>query len=221
MEAEPSHDDLNPYETPKAEATPPTVTSGNYFRDADQAGYLILRDGAELPGICIFNGCATTPEDPRKDGKVYWNPQWSMLIPIACLLGTITSAFFIGELAFLLLIGSVLVFLVTIGVAQKRAKFTYSYSQAHKNRLSRSRLIGCGFIVIGMTLLILHIAYDLDFIIDFAGLVWLLPFVIGLVMTVKINNSLNVTAYRNGWFRVKGASKEFLKTLPEHHFSMM
>jgi hypothetical protein len=188
--------DSNPYTPPVAAPPlppPPPVPSPQgshyYFRDGD---FLVVCDGAELPNTCVRTNEPVDPAGWRKKMQITWCPSW----------------------VFITLLGGLLPLLIVMLIAQKKAKITYSLGTAARARILRRRGIGFGLLVLSLGMMAVGAnqssAWDLAGLVIFGGVVAL---IVSLVFFI-IANPVKVVKFRDGWFRIKGCSKEFLATLP-------
>ncbi|WP_193213387.1 hypothetical protein [Luteolibacter marinus] len=182
--------DPNPYAPPSAAGSLPSLTAGvSAFRDGK---FLMVSDGALLPECCLVTNRSTGQEDWRKQVKISWYPTWILITIIVHLL-----------LALVLML-----------IFQKKAKVTYSLSKETRGKIVKKRLLGFGLMVPSVVLMSAGIAYSDR--IEGAGaaiLGGILALIFGLIALV-VANPVKVTGHRNGWFKIKGCSPEFLETLP-------
>lgn len=180
--------DSNPYAPPAETSLPPSPTSSvYYFCDGD---YLVVRDGADLPPVCVRTNEPAGDGAWRKKVAIAWTPPW----------------------VFVLILVNILVLLIVALITQKKAKITYSLSTAARAAIVKKR--GIGFFLLLATVVLVFLAFT--WTSEFAwmcGLAGLVSLIAALVFFV-IANPIKVVKFRDGWFRIKGCSKEFLATLP-------
>jgi len=99
-------------------------------------------------------------------------------------------------------------------ITQKKAKITYSMGTAARAKISKTRGIGLGMLVLGLGMLWAGASQlggsDATVYLVFGGILVMIASAVPFVMA----NPVKAVKFRDGWFRVKGCSKEFLATLP-------
>lgn len=178
---------MNPYSAP-AVAEVSNDKNLPYYRSGE---FLYVRDGAELPKRCVHTNL-DVPEGGWRKRKLYtWTPQWIIvLIPF-------------GLLPYLLL----------AVVLQKKAKITYSLNPGAKERLSRKRGTALGVMVLGIVIAVAGTSYLEGDWWGIALLAGIIVALIGLIACAAFN-PVTVKGERNGWFKLKGCSPDFLDSLP-------
>jgi len=182
----------NPYATPvslqTSEAQP--QDDGSYYRDGK---FLIVKDGAVLPSSCLITNEPVLQGGRRKQVLIAWTPRWIFVIVVLGLLFAL-----IAILAF-----------------QKKAKITYSLSEQAWNKIVKRRMIGFAVLLGGVALIVMGIKAPSNEIYTPAALFGgVLVILISFVIFV-LAHPIKVVKFKNGWFRIKGCSPEFLGTLPE------
>jgi hypothetical protein len=182
----------NPY-APPVQASQPLSPPGDvfFFREGD---FLVVRDGAVLPTVCLRTNEPAGEGSWRMKVGIAWTPPW----------------------VFLLILLNILVLLIVALVTQKKAKITYSLSAAVRGSIVRKRGIGFFLLLAAVTLFYFGITSSYESTgAYFQGGVAAL--IVALVFFV-IANPLKVVKHREGWFGIKGCSKEFLETLPVYFY---
>lgn len=188
-----SSNDVNPYSAPAAipAATPPPIpfhlSSPPYFRDGR---LLVVRDGAELPDVCLRTHEPVGGGGWRKKTPIIWTPPW-----------------IIALILFSPPIGAIVMFAV-----RKRAKITYSLSGDARGKIIRWRLIGLALLMAAVALFFMAAGSNDDST--------MLPLIIGgfaallaSLLPLALANPIKVAGYENGWFKIRGCSQDFLGTL--------
>ncbi|RYD70170.1 MAG: hypothetical protein EOP84_27150 [Verrucomicrobiaceae bacterium] len=191
-----STSDFNPYTSPSSSVAPPSGTLAaaqpqlSFFRDGK---FLVVRDGAELPLVCIRTNEPVKDGSWRKKVKITWNPTWVF---------------------FLILVNVIVLFIVAL-VTQKKAKITYSLSSAARGQIARKRMIGLALLLaaIGCTVIGANLA-DPD-MLPWA-IIGSIVLLLASVVIFVLSNPIKAGGYVNGWFKLKGCSPAFLDTLPNH-----
>jgi hypothetical protein len=180
----------NPYQTPKTLAEPPPVpTGGDFFRDGN---FLVFRDRAELPMRCLINGEEVTPEAWRKRRLISWNPPWV----------------FIG------ILGGILPILIMILIFQKKAYIVYSLGQRARSKMRNRGLVGLALLIAFVALLATGISrIDSNNNGGVFIIASIVAFFTGLIVLIKAS-PLKASGHRNGWFKMKGVSRDLLDQLP-------
>jgi hypothetical protein len=182
--------DINPYAPPAEASLPPSLPTSDvfFFRDGD---FLVVRDGAVLPPVCLRTNEPAGEDSWRKKVTLTWSPPW----------------------VFLLILINILVMLVVMLAIQKKARITYSLCTAARAAIVRNRSIG--FFLFLMALVLFYEAFTwTNELAAAAGLIGVISLIVSLVYFV-IADPVKVVKVNNGWFRIKGCSKGFLATLPE------
>lgn len=178
----------NPYAPPAEASVPPTLPSDVFFFcDGD---FLVIRDGAELPNVCLRTNEPAGEGSWRKKRTMTWNPPW----------------------VFVLILVNILVLIIVALVTQKKAKMTYSLSAAARAAIVKKR--GIAFFLLLATIGLFYVGFtqmgDLVWVGMFGGIISL----IASLVFFAIADPIKVVKFHDGWFRIKGCSKEFLATLP-------
>ncbi len=189
-----SSNEVNPYSAPAAAAagTPPPIPflspAPFYFRDGK---FLVIRDGAELPDVCLRTNEPVGGGGWRKKVSFVWNPPWVIaLILITPLIG-----------------------LILMLILRKSAKITYSLNGDSRGKIIRWRFIGLALLMAAIALFFMASASNDDntmISMIIGGFVTL----IAALVPLAISNPIKVAGYENGWFKIKGCSPGFLDTLP-------
>ncbi len=189
-----SSNEVNPYSAPAAirGATPPPIpfnhSSPLYFRDGK---FLVVRDGAELPDVCLRTHESVGGGGWRKKTPILWTPPW-----------------IIALILFSPPIGAIVMFAV-----RKRARITYSLSGDARGKIIRWRFIGVALLMAAIALFFMAASSNDDdtmlsmIIGGFAAL-------LASLLPLALANPIKVAGYENGWFKIKGCSPAFLDTLP-------
>ncbi|WAC20641.1 hypothetical protein OVA24_04510 [Luteolibacter sp. SL250] len=189
-----SSNEVNPYSAPAAlpDATPPPIPfhlfSPLYFRDGK---FLVVRDGAELPDVCLRTHESVGGSGWRKKVPIVWTPPWVIaLIVITPLIG-----------------------LLVMMITRKRARITYSLNGDTRGKILRWRFIGAALLMAAIGLFFMAAGSNNDdtmlslIIGGFAAL-------LAALVPLAISNPIKVAGYENGWFKIKGCSPAFLDILP-------
>ncbi|WP_052573647.1 hypothetical protein [Haloferula sp. BvORR071] len=177
----------NPYQAPLAMDLPPAPVGGSFYREGDM---LVIRDGAVLPLRCVHTNRPIGPDDWTKRTKFTWTPPWVWA---------------------LILIHLLVAVIVSLCIA-KKAFVTYSMSREARRKLIQRRSISLLAAVaggVGGTVSIITLNGNLALIGACLGVLTLLVSLIILVVT----NALSVKKFNDGWFTLKGCSREFLDSL--------
>src|SRR6218665_2136774 len=128
-----SSNEVNPYMAPAATpgGTPPPIplqfSAPFYFRDGK---FLVVRDGAELPDVCLRTHEPVGGGGWRKKAPFVWNPPWVIaLILITPLFG-----------------------LIVMMIVRKIAKITYSLGGDARGKIIRWRFIGLALLMAAIAL---------------------------------------------------------------------
>ena len=178
----------NPYAPPVEASAPPAIPSDVfYFRDGD---YLVIRDGAELPNVCLRTNEPAGEGSWRKKRTMTWNPPW----------------------VFILILVNILVLILVALLTQKKAKMTYSLSAASRASIVKKR--GIAFVLLLATVGLFYVGFtQLGDLVGVGMLGGILCLIASLIF-FAIADPIKVVKFRDGWFRIKGCSKEFLLTVP-------
>ncbi|MBX3741380.1 MAG: hypothetical protein KF712_10345 [Akkermansiaceae bacterium] len=185
-----SSNEMNPYAAPSA--TPPPLpfhlSSPLYFRDGK---FLVVRDGAELPDVCLRTNEPVGGSGWRKRVPITWTPPWVIILIL------LTH-----------LIGIIVMFLT-----RKKAKLTYSLNGDTRGKIIRWRFIGLALLLACIGLIATATGLDDGdaIMVPISGGLGLL---LASLATFAIANPIKVAGYENGWFKIKGCSPAFLNTLP-------
>lgn len=183
--------DTNPYAAPADLQIHPAVDDGvRFFRDGR---FLVVRDGAVLPEICVIHNEPAGSGTWRKQVKIAWTPPW----------------------VYALILVNLIVLVIVSLIVQKKAKITYSLGKRARARIVMRRsigwilLLGCiGLFAAGVTS---ETSESMGIIVTAA----IFSLIASLVLFV-IANPVRVVKFKDGWFRIKGCSPDFLDTLPQH-----
>lgn len=186
--------DVNPYAAPiDLVAQPPIIETNEFVRRDGK--FLLVWDGAVLPKRCVrTNQDLESPEGGKMlKRKLTWTPQWvwaTMLIMW-------------------------LIAVILASVLQKRCTVVYGLSNREIAKFRNRKIFGAlaflggfGGIFYAIGTLtsseenLLIIAIISSVVVMIAGLIFLTRSV-----------PLRAVGYINGWFRVKGCSKEFLDSI--------
>ena len=184
--------EANPYAPPVSEALPtlvPNAKKGYFYRDG---GYLVVSHNAELPSRCVLTNKPVPEGGWRKSVPLAWTPPW----------------------VFVTFLAGFLVALILIIVLQKKAKITCSLSPEGRGRIGKKKL--AGWLLLVSSIGLFFAAFNATFGPDLTGVAFvagILTLIVSLVFFV-IANHVKAVKYRDGWFRVKGCSPEFLASLP-------
>ena len=184
-------DDSNPYAAPAdLTASGGLDDAVSFFRDGK---FLTVRDGAELPEVCLLTNEPADERAWRRKVRIAWTPPW----------------------VFLLLLVNLIVLLVVMLVTQKKAKITYSLSAASRSRIVFRRSIGFVLFLGFIGAIAFGIMSDSEAAAGIAFAAGLVSLIAALVFFM-IANPVKVLKFKNGWFRIKGCSEDFLARLPEY-----
>jgi len=185
----------NPYAAPTAEEPPPPLAVGRigpfYFTDGR---FLIVRDGAELPTVCPVSNRPVDQDGWRNKTQISYTPPW----------------------VFLLILVNVIILLIVALAIQKKAKITYSLAPDIRAGIVRKRSIGAALLILSAGCFVVGFNY-LDRS-DHAGILMLLALLLLIASLVffVIANPMKALKCKDGWFKIKGCSSEFLSTLPTY-----
>jgi len=180
--------DINPYAPPAETSHPlPETSEVAFYCDGD---FLVVRDGAELPPVCLRTNEPASEGSWRKKVTITWTPPW----------------------VFVLILVNILVLIIVALVTQKKAKITYSLCRQARASIVRKRSIGFFLLLAAVALVFMAFTWESEFALA-AGLGGLL-FLIASLTFLAIADPIKVVKFRDGWFRIKGCSREFLATLP-------
>ena len=190
-----SDSEANPYAAPADLSAAPGIPDvALYFRDGN---FLAVRNGAELPSVCMITNEAADSNAWRKKVSIAWTPPW----------------------VFITIFINIIVLLIVALLFQKKAKITYSLSRAARGRIVRKRRIG--FVLLTMAIALVALAFmeisngNSDMSALAIGSMSIVALIASLIV-FAISNPVKVVKCRKGWFRIKGCSKEFLAGLPEY-----
>ena len=184
--------EINPYAAPADLATNPSLApAGLYF---SEGAFLVVRGGAELPEVCLITNQPLLQGAWRKKVQITWNPSW----------------------VFILILINIIVLVVVMLITQKKAKITYSLSADARGKILRRRNTGFVLLLVFVGALAYAIMQEgPGWISGVAGCTGAVSFITALVFFI-IANPIKAMKHKEGWFRVKGCSKEFLDTLPRY-----
>ncbi|MBK1881419.1 hypothetical protein JIN85_03265 [Luteolibacter pohnpeiensis] len=183
-------DSINPYEvlSPSGADLNEGVPIGCYR----ERKYLWVRDGAVLPDVCLITNAPGHHQEWRRRNRLIWNPLVALLI--------LFSLGVIGILFFFLL--------------QKKASVSYTLQRRFRRRWVYRNWIG-GILLISSAVALgtgFNFADEWTYSYEvMSGLSLLLLMALILLVTA---NPIKVVGYRNGWFKLKGCSPDFLDSLP-------
>jgi hypothetical protein len=176
----------NPYAAPSNLASLPEVPADTlFFRDGQ---FLVVRDGAVLPHVCVVTNQPATATDWRKKTRISCFPIW----------------------VFALILVNIIVLAIVALVMQKKATITYSLARSARDRIVRRRSAGWLLLILFGALSGYGLAYESGA----AAIMAAVALVAGLVFLV-ISNPIKAMKYKKGWFRIRGCSRGFLDALPE------
>lgn len=161
-----------------------------YFRDGN---FLVIRDGAELPHVCLRTNRNLSQDDWRKKVPVLWTPPWVYMLLIAG--------------------GPVLCVIVSM-IVRKKAKFTYSLDKDTRGKIFRWRMLALATLLVGIALFFMAPGQSSDDAMVgyiFGGIALLFA----ALIIYNLSNPIKVGGYVNDWFKIKGCSPDFLNTLPD------
>ncbi|MBC8003623.1 MAG: hypothetical protein H7X97_13640 [Opitutaceae bacterium] len=183
--------DTNPYAAPVAQALPPllpTTATGYFYRDDK---YLVVSNHADLPHRCVLTNQPVAPDGWRKPVAIAWTPPW----------------------VFVTLLAGALVALILILVLQKKAKITYSLSPEGRGRIQKKKMIGWLLLLVAIGLFVAAFNLDDESMLGISVMAGILTLLASLVL-FSVANPVKAVKFRDGWFRLKGCSPEFLDSLP-------
>ncbi|MGD7652585.1 MAG: hypothetical protein ACQCXQ_05180, partial [Verrucomicrobiales bacterium] len=156
-----------------------------------QGEFLVVRDWAVLPDVCLLSNEPTGVGSWRKRKRFIWVPQW----------------------IYLLILVHVFVMLLVHVFVQKKVRLTYSMSRRTRRRIL-GRQLGATTLVLtgvaGIFAALMNVP-DPDLLVA-AAVVCSVMVVAGLLVAMRAN-PLRVKRHENGWFYLKGCSPEFLDGL--------
>jgi hypothetical protein len=183
--------ETNPYAAPADVQTIVDVDNGvKFFRDGR---FLIVRDGAELPETCVVTNEPAESGSWRKRVKIAWTPPW----------------------VYVLILVNVIVLLIVAMIVQKKARITYSVGSRSRRKIVLRRSIGFVLFLLCVALFFFGATADTDEMVGIGILGGFAALIASLIFFV-IANPVKVVKFKNGWFRIKGCSPDFLDTLPQH-----
>ena len=166
---------------------PPIVATDSYYRDGE---FLVIRDGAVLPARCIHTNLEIGPDDWTKRERLTWTPPW----------------------VFLLILINLIVLVVVALCVNKKAWLTYSLSREARGKLIRRRSIAFVVFLAGVAAAIgCGIGIEGDMAVGLAILCSLVALIALIVLA--LTNAISVKKHQEGWFSLKGCSREFLDSL--------
>lgn len=199
-----SEEEINPYAAPQSDpAHAPEISESNngfYYSDGR---HLYIKDGAELPAICPITNEPVAPNGWRQRKKIAWSPGWLWLLLI---IGIFIPLGLVVILPLVIILGIILT---------KRAHFSYSLCDRIQRKNSTFMWIGVFLLFTGI-----------------GGFVWLFTSLmagdealaglavgpIGMLLAIIAfanGKSLKPRGHRDGWFKIKGCSTDFLSNLPK------
>jgi hypothetical protein len=184
-------DTQNPYSAPQAE----TILSPSAHVDSRQffveGKFLIVRDGTELPNICIKTG-VELPDAKRRKKTLYWaHPAWALLI-----------------------LAGLLVYFIVYLCIRKKVTVTYSISKPARNKKLITMFTWLG-VTFGSLALAIFFFANSDSSNSYAmiGAIGMILFVVGLIATSLTSHLFRIKKHNNGWFYMVGMGEEFLNAL--------
>ena len=183
--------ETNPYAAPVAQALPPllpTSASGYFYRDDK---YLVVSNHAELPHRCVLTNQPVAPDGWRKPVAIAWTPPW----------------------VFVTLLAGALVALILILVLQKKAKITYSLSPEGRGRIQKKKITGWLLLLGSIGLFVAAFNLTDQSMVGISVVAGILSLLASLIV-FSVANPVKAVKFRDGWFRLKGCSPEFLDSLP-------
>jgi len=183
--------DPNPYLTPATFAPEPVAIfqSNDLFRRVGND--LIVWEGAVLPQRCVKTNLPIGTGDVTKTKKLTYTPGW----------------------VWFFLLGGLLLAVILSAVLSKRVNVTYCLSKAQANRYRNRLIIGLLLLFGGVGAMFVPAMVNLgDTQIGVAIGGGFLSFLTGLIFLTQIE-PLRASGFRDGWFTIKGCSKEFLDSI--------
>lgn len=181
----------NPYAPPADLQTLPAVDDGvRFFRDGR---FLVVRDGAVLPEVCVITNEPTDSRNWRRRVKIAWTPPW----------------------VYALIIVNLIVLVIVSLIVQKKAQITYSLGSRARSRIVMRRSIGWILLLVCIGLFGAGVMAQTDEAMGITLTAAIVSLIASLILFV-IANPVKVVKFKDGWFRIKGCSPEFLDTLPQH-----
>lgn len=185
--------DSNPYQAPSTDALAISAEGrGESFRFDGKD--IWVRDGARLPSRCIYTNAPLVENSDLRDisKKIAWvNPFFALLIIL-----------------------NVIVYLIIALCVQKKGRIQFWADSKILRKKRLKSFVGLFFmllstaIFIGGSLMFADYGGDLLFLISLVlGLGGLLA---SVLYTLRVANSVRVTKYNEGWFRLAGCGKPFL-----------
>lgn len=205
-------DDPNPY-------APPVVseTSAPKRLFGQRDGLLAVRDGAELPHVCVISNVVVEAEEKRETKRLSSAPSWYENFP--------SVAFFIPLLFFqntrdfwkhipidpwMVMIFVIFLPSAILQFIWKRADVTFSLAEVWQRRFTRLRILGHVFTLLVFCALMFGIRSQIPWFIPSLAMISLIA---GFVISAK-SHPMSVVKYRDGWFLINGASPDFVASLP-------
>jgi hypothetical protein len=182
----------NPYAPPAAESLPillPKTETGYFYRDGK---FLVVSNHAELPSRCLLTNQPVGEGGWRKSVAISWTPPW----------------------LYVTLLAGALIAIILILILQKKAKITYCLSPEGRGRIGRKKTIG--WLLLAGAIALVFAAFNLPDGSALTG-ISIIAALVALITSLvffAIANPIKAVKYRDGWFRVKGCSPEFLDSLP-------
>ncbi|MCW1887203.1 hypothetical protein OKA04_20865 [Luteolibacter flavescens] len=194
----------NPYAPPFEDGslTPPVAGDALYFRDGE---FLVVRNGAELPPVCVRTNAPETGTSWRGKVAMRWAPRWTYLIPLA--------AFIMNSFL------AAIAILIVMRIVANTVRVTYSLSAESRAVVLRKRAAGSFLFLVGIVLIA---AFVSPMQRNFSGDPWWIVGLGGVVIMISAvtiilrASPLRIVSVSNGWFRLKGCSPAFLASLPVH-----
>lgn len=202
----------NPYAPP---ADLETTTSQRLFGQRD--GLLAIRDGAELPHVCVISNVAVGAGEKRETKRLSSAPSWyehfpplAYFIPIWFIQSTSDIWKHLPIDPWMALIFLILFSSVILQFIWKRANVTFSLSAVSQSRFSRLRILGQVLPFLAFCFLIYGIRSENSWLTPSLAI---LPLIASFIINMK-SDPLTVAKHHDGWFLLKGASQEFVASLP-------
>ena len=181
----------NPYATPKAPSPSASISPASASACFTDGKYLYVADGAVMPDVCLRTNNPVGPEGWRKRKLISWSPTW----------------------VYLLLLINILVVLIVALLTQKKGYITYSLSAPTHQSIVRKRIIALSAFLFSIGCFFALFQLDTGQWGAALGLLGVLSILFALIALVAAN-PIKAVRFKDGWFRIKGCSPEFLATLP-------
>jgi len=177
----------NIYEPPKVNDVMPSGVNqtANGFTDG---GVLYIKKGFEAPAVCIVSG------EPVSSKSRQYKLTVSYVPPLAYLL------IFIGVIGW-----------ICIALLQKSVRYKVYLSEEHAKRFRRNKWIGRLSFLLSITGMFVGGLYDIPYAI--VGGVLLILFT--LFWSVLTNRVVKFIRYKDGYFQLSKAHKNFLEHIPK------